>query len=177
MIPIVSWILLVLGIFVWLFGNRMWLLGAGAGALLGFGLLSLIPSLASGWLGFIIVVGLAILFGVLGMLGKAFTKLIAMVIGFIAGGALVIAFMGMLNITGVSFLTWIIALLGGLVGALLFARFVNWGLVIFASLLGSMLVVRGLGDLFLSSLISTIGSVVVVVLTILGIFYHARQMR
>jgi hypothetical protein len=176
MLPIVGWTLLGLGIFVWLFGNRMWLLGAGAGALLGFGLLTLIPSLSDGWLGFIIVIGLAILFGVLGMLGKAFTKLIAMVIGFIAGGALVIAFMGMFGIE-VSFLTWIIALLGGLIGAGLFSRFVNWGLIIFASLLGSMLVVRGLGDLFLSSLNGTLGSVVVVVLTIVGIFYHARKMK
>lgn len=177
MLPIVGWILLGLGIFVWLFGNRMWLLGAGAGALLGFGLLTMIPSLASGWLGFIIVVGLAILFGVLGMLGKAFTKLIAMVIGFIAGGALVIAFMNMLNIGGVSFLTWIIALLGGLIGALLFSRFVNWGLIVLASLLGSMLVVRGLGDLFIPSLNGTVGSVIVVVLTVVGIFYHARQVK
>ncbi len=174
---IVGWVLLVLGIFVWVFGNRMWLLGAGAGALFGFGLLNLIPSLASGWLGVIIVAGLAILFGVLGMLGKAFTKLIAMVIGFIAGGALVIAFMGLLNIAGITFLTWIIALLGGLVGALLFSRFLNWGLIVFASLLGSMLVVRGLWDLFFSTQNGTIGSVIVVVLTIVGIFYHARQMR
>lgn len=176
MLPIIGWTLLGLGVFVWLFGNRMWLLGTGAGALLGFGLIKWIPALSSGWLGFIIVGGLAILFGVLGIFGKAFTKLIAMAIGFIAGGALVIAFMGLFNIN-VSFLTWIIALLGGLVGAGLFARFVNWGFIIFASLVGSMLVVRGLMNLFLPSLEGTIGSVVVVVLTIVGIFYHARQAR
>jgi hypothetical protein len=176
MLPIIGWTLLVLGIFVWLFGNRMWLLGAGAGALLGFGLINWIPPLSTGWLGFIIVAGLAILFGVLGILGKAFTKLIAMTIGFIAGGALVIAFFGIFNIS-VSFLTWIIALLGGLVGAGLFARFVNWGLIIFASLLGAMLVVRGLMGLSLDFLDGVIGSVVVVVLTIVGIFYHARQAR
>jgi hypothetical protein len=176
MLPIIGWTLLGIGVFVWLFGNRMWLLGAGAGALFGFGLLTLIPALKTGWLGFIIVGGLAILFGVLGIFGKAFTKLIAMAIGFIAGGALVIAFMGLFNIN-VSFLTWIIALLGGLIGAGLFARFISWGFVIFASLLGSMLVVRGLMNLFLPSLEGTIGSVVVVVLTIVGIFYHARQAR
>jgi hypothetical protein len=176
MSSIIGWTLLGLGIFVWLFGNRMWLLGAGAGALLGFGLLQWIPALDSGWLGFIIVAGLAILFGVLGVFGKAFTKLIAMAIGFIAGGAVVIAFLNLFNLE-VSFLTWIIALLGGLVGASIFARFVNWGLIIFASLLGSMLVVRGLMDLFLQSLDGTIGSVVVVVLTIVGIFYHARQAK
>ncbi|HTP10318.1 MAG TPA: hypothetical protein VMP08_18825, partial [Anaerolineae bacterium] len=62
-------ILLVLGIFVWLFGNRMWLLGAGAGALLGYGLLRLFPSITDGTLGLLIVIGMAILFGVLGFIG------------------------------------------------------------------------------------------------------------
>lgn len=170
--------LLVIGIVVWLFGNRMWLLGVGAGALLGFGLLGLIPSLNEGWLGWFIVAGMAVLFGVLGFIGKAFTKIIAMVIGFIAGGAVVIGFMNLLGM-GVSFWSWIFALIGGLIGAVLFNRFVDWGLIIFASLLGSMLVVRGAMETFtfLSSLNGTYGSLVIVVLTVLGIFYHARRMK
>jgi hypothetical protein len=169
--------LLVIGIVVWLFGNRMWLLGAGAGALLGFGLLELIPALNSGWLGWFIVAGMAVLFGVLGFIGKAFTKIIAMVIGFIAGGAVVIGFINLFT-SSVSFWVWIAALIGGLIGAVLFNRFVNWGLIFFASLLGSMLV-RGAMEAFtfMSSLNGTIGSLVVVVLTVLGIFYHARQMK
>ena len=32
-------LLLLLGVVVWFFGNRLWLMGAGAGALLGIGLL------------------------------------------------------------------------------------------------------------------------------------------
>jgi hypothetical protein len=55
-------------------------------------------------LGFFIVAGLAILFGVLVFIGKAFTKIIAMVIGFIAGGGIVITFMNLLGIS-VSFLS------------------------------------------------------------------------
>lgn len=78
--------LLAVGIVVWLFGNRMWLLGAGAGALLGFGLISLFHGTYDSWLSFIIVAGMAVVFGVLGFIGKAFTKIIAMALGFIAGG-------------------------------------------------------------------------------------------
>ena len=170
-------ILLALGIIVWLFGNRMWLLGAGAGAILGFGLLGLVPSLSGRWQGFFIVAGMAILFGVLGFIGKAFTKIIAMVLGFIAGGGVVIGFMNLLNMGGVSFWVWILALLGGLIGAGLCSRFVDWGLIIVASLMGSMLVVRGAIEALLPSLNGTYGSLVIVVLTVLGIFYHARQMK
>jgi hypothetical protein len=169
---IVALTMLGLGIFVWLFGNRMWLLGAGAGALLGFALVNLL-SLDTGWLGFFIVAGLAILLGVLGFIGKAFTKLIAMVVGFIGGGALAVAFMGMLSLD-LGLLTWLVALVAGLVGAVVLSRFINWGLIIFASLFGSMLFVRGAMG-FLDFLSGTIGSIVVVVLTVLGIFYHARK--
>jgi hypothetical protein len=172
---IVALTMLGLGIFVWLFGNRMWLLGAGAGALLGFAVLTWFPSLNTGWLAFFIVGGLAVLFGVLGFIGKAFTKIIAMVVGFIGGGALAVVFMDMLGLD-LGFVTWLVALMGGLVGALLLSRFINWGLIIFASLLGSMLIVRGAMG-FLDVLTGTIGSIVVVVLTILGIFYHARKAK
>ncbi len=169
-------LLLVLGIIVWLFGNRMWLLGAGAGAMLGFGLLGLFPSPFQGWVGFFIIIGLAIVLGVLGFIGKAFTKIIAMVIGFIAGGALVIGFLNLLT-SGVTFWTWIGAVLGGLFGAVLFSRFVDWGLIIFASLLGSMLVVRGAMSAVFPSLSGDLGSVLIVALTVVGVLYHEGKKR
>jgi hypothetical protein len=176
MLPIVGFTLLGLGIFVWLWGNRLWLLGAGVGAMLGFSLIGLIPSSSSGWLGFLIVGGMALLFGVLGFIGKAFTKLIAMLFGFISGGAVVISFLNLFGMS-VSFWVWIAALAGGLVVAMLLNRFVDWGLIFFASLLGSMLVVHGAMEALLPSLNGTFGSVIIVVLTVLGIFYHARQMK
>ena len=49
-------ILLALGVCVWLFGNRMWLLGAGAGALLGYGLQRPFPGMADGTLGLLIAI-------------------------------------------------------------------------------------------------------------------------
>lgn len=166
-------ILLALGVLVWLFGNRMWLLGAGAGALLGYGLLRLFPGMADGTLGLLIVIGMAILFGVLGFIGKAFAKIIAMVIGFVVGGGLALGFLDMLGSLG--FIDWILALVAAVVVALIFARFLDWGLIIFAALLGSMLIVRGVMVAFPTLLAGTIGTLVVVVLTAVGIFYHYRQ--
>jgi hypothetical protein len=150
----------------------MWLLGAGAGALLALALTRIFPSLSGGWVELAIVVASAVIFGGLGFIGKAFAKIIAMVLGFIAGGAVVFSFVGLFS-SSVSFWTWILALIGGLIGAVLFNRFIDWGLIIFASLLGSMLIVRGALDAF--TLSGAIASSVTVVLTVLGIFYHARN--
>lgn len=169
--------LLLLGVVVWFFGNRLWLLGAGAGALLGIALLRLFPGMADGFMGLVVVAGLAIALGVLAFFGKAFAKIIAMVIGFIAGGGIVFGFMDALGIVDLGFMAWIIALIGGAVGALLFARFFNWGLIILASLVGSLLVVRGLTIWLLPSLSGPIGTLAILALTGLGIFYHYRQSR
>jgi len=167
-------ILAALGVAVWLFGNRMWLLGAGAGALLGFALLNLIPSLADGTVGLLVVIGLAILFGVLGFMGKAFAKLLAMGIGFVIGGGLALNLLGMLGASS-GFMDWIIAVVAGVVVALLFSRFLGWSLIIFASLLGSMLIVRGAMAAFPDMLTGPIGTAAVLALTAGGIFYHYRK--
>ena len=167
--------LLALGIAVWLFGNRMWLLGAGAGALLGFALLRWFPGMADGWLGFVIVGGLAILVGVLAFFGKAFASIIAMVIGFVAGGAITIGVLDFLGLA-LSLVAWLVALIGGVVGAILFRRFLNWGLIIFASLLGSLLIVRPLVEWF-PSVAGTLGTLLILALTVGGIFYHYRKSK
>jgi hypothetical protein len=169
-------ILIVLGVAVWLWGNRMWLLGAGAGALLGYGLLDLFPSLASGNMGLVVVVGLAVLLGVLAFLGKAFAKMVAIVVGFVIGGGVAMAFLGMLGLdAGVTI--WVVAALSGLVVAVLFARFLDWALIIFASLLGSMLVVRGATAAFPDILSGVMGTAIVLVATAAGIYYHYRRSR
>lgn len=167
--------LLILGVLVWLFGNRLWLMGAGAGALLGVVLLNWFPFLAGGFVGFLIVAGLAVALGVLAFIGKAFTKIIAMVVGFIAGGAIVIAILELFNLNA-SLMVWFLALIGGVIGALLFARFFNWALIILASLLGSVLVVRGALDAALPMLQGTMGGLLILVLTGLGIWYHYRRL-
>lgn len=166
--------LLLLGVIVWFFGNRLWLMGAGAGALLGIGLLRFFPGMADGLAGFFLVAGLAAVLAVLGFIGKAFAKIVAFAIGFIAGGGIV---MGLLDVFGASlgFMDWIIALVGGGIGALLFWRYFDWGLVILASLVGSVLVVRGAMAALLPALSGPLGGLLVLVLTVLGIYYHYRR--
>ena len=166
-------VLVGLGVVVWLFGNRLWLLAAGTGALLGVALLRLFPGLAGGMGGFLLVAGLAVALGVLGFLGKAFTKMIALIVGFIAGGGIALGLIDTLGLN-LGFLDWLLALLAGGIGALLFARFLDWGLILFASLVGSVLIVRG-GLALLPSLSGALGGVVILALAALGVFYHYRK--
>jgi hypothetical protein len=153
----------------------MWLLGAGAGALLGMALLKLFPGMADGWLGLIVVGGLAVLLGVVAFWGKAFAVIIAMVIGFIAGDAIVLSLLDSLTLD-LGMVGWILGLIGGVVGAILFRRFLNWGLIVFASLLGSLLIVRPLVVWF-PSLAGTLGTVLILALAVLGILYHYRKSK
>jgi hypothetical protein len=165
---------LLLGVFVWFFGNRLWLLGAATGALLGIGLMSRFPGLAGGWVGVLLVACLTIGLGVLGFLGRRFAKMIALVIGFIAGGAIALGFLDALGLS-LGFWGWIVAVIVGLAVGLAFRRWSDWGFIILAGLVGSMLIVRGLTLAFIPSLTGPLGTVIIVALTALGIFYNYRR--
>ncbi len=169
-----GFILIVLGVLVWLFGNRMWLLGAGAGALLGIGLMHIFPELMDGVFGLLVVIGLAVGLGVLGFLGKPFMKLVAMGIGFVAAGGLAMSVIDVFNLSFGIF-DWLLAVAAGAAGALLFARYFDWGMIIMASLIGSWLVVRGVLLLLAPGSDGLTGTLIAIALTALGIYYHYRQ--
>jgi hypothetical protein len=170
--------LLILGVVVWFFGNRLWLMAAGAGALLGVALLRLFPgSLDTGFIGFLIVAGLAVTLGILGFIGKAMAKMIGLIIGFVAGGAIAMGLLDTLGLGMPALWSWLIALVGGAIGALLFARYFDWALIILASLLGSVLIVRGAMAALLPALLGPLGGLAVLALTALGIWYHWRRQQ
>jgi hypothetical protein len=165
---------LVLGVVVWFFSNRLWLLGAATGALLGIGLLGRFSGLAGGAGGFLLVVGLAIALGILGFIGKRFTKLIALIIGFLAGGGIALGILDALG-AGLGFWDWILAVIVGVASGLAFRRWADWGFIILGSLIGSLLIVRGLTLALLPSLAGGLGTVIFLALTGLGVYYHYRR--
>ena len=73
MAPWLSLGLVVLGIAVLFLGNRLWLLGAGIGALLGTSLVFLFPSILGGGLGVLTILGLAVTFAVLAVVLRIHT--------------------------------------------------------------------------------------------------------
>jgi len=167
-------LLIVLGIALLFFGKRLWLLGAGIGALLGVGLVRLIPGLGSGWLGVLIILGLAVTVGVLAIIFKASTHLIAYGLGFLAGGAITIAIVDMFSLSS-GVWSFLLAVGGGLIGAVLANRFFDWVILIFAGLIGALLVMRGLDLLVSGGLSDTLTSLGVLVLAGLSIFYQWRK--
>lgn len=167
-------VLLVLGIAVLLFGNRLWMLGAGAGALLGYALTEFFPELFGGTLQLVAIAGLAVALAVLALFGKAFLSLIAMGVGFVVGGGLTLSVLGAFGMT-TSWLVWVAAVVVGVIVAGLFGRFLDWSLVIFASLLGALLIARGAASFFPDLVTEAVSTGIIVVLTGLGIFYHYRR--
>jgi len=128
-------ILLALGVCVWLFGNRMWLLGAGAGALLGYGLLRLFPGMADGTVGLLIVIGMAILLACWVSSVKPLPR--SSPWSLVSLSAAVWRWVSSICSGVWASSIWILALVVAFVVALIFARFLDWGLIIFAALLGS----------------------------------------
>jgi hypothetical protein len=153
--------LILLGLVVLVFGTRFILLGAGVGALLGIGLLQLLPGTQESALWLIIPIGLAVLFALGAGFAKGMIGLITLALGALAGGAIVLAVLDLFGLD-LGFTNWILALIGAVIGAGLMSRFKNWAVIILASLVGALLAVRGLQMLipavqgFLASLIGLV---------------------
>jgi hypothetical protein len=165
----VAIVLIVLGFFLLGFGNRLAILGAGVGALLGVTIVSILPGEPGIWLWVLVPFGLAILFAVGSGLAKAMINLVTLALGALAGGAVILA---LLNLFGLDwgFTNWILALIGAVIGAGLMVRFKTWAVIILAAIVGSLLVVNGLQTIF-PSFNDTIASLVGLALVGLGIAY------
>jgi hypothetical protein len=167
--------IIALGLVVLLFGRHLALLAAGAGALLGVGVLQFLPGQQDGIVGLLFVFGLAILGGVLGFVAKGLTHLIIIIIGFIAGGGLVLAGLDALAIS-LGLMAFVVASLGGLIAAVLANRLFDWAVIVLAGLVGAALTMRGL-QLLVPSLVGWIGLIIGVALAVLGIVYQSRGRR
>lgn len=156
-------LLIALGVIVLVFGNRLAVLGAAVGALLGVVLLRFLPGDQGAFLTLGIPIGLA----VLGFIGAGFAKgivaLITMILGIVAGVAIVLAVLDLLGIELGFFIDAILALLGGLVGWALVRRFKDLAVIILAGLVGALLVMRGLGEV-LPALNGAVATILVIVI-------------
>jgi hypothetical protein len=155
-------LLIAIGIAVLAFGSRLAVLGAAVGALLGLSLLHVIPGSSGPLLQLAIPTGLA----VLGFFGAAFAKgiidIVILVIGALAGAAIVLGFLDLFRIDFIS-LDWLAAVVGGILGMIMVRRFKNWAMIILAGLIGGLLVTRGLSD-WLPFLQGALGTLLVIVL-------------
>ena len=136
-------IVIILGLMVLGFGSRMALFGAGVGALVGIAILRLLPGVQDSWLWLIVPLGLAILFALGSGIAKGFIGLIALALGALAGGAIVLRLLDMFGLDW-GLVNWVFVLVGAVIGAGLMSRFKDWAIIILAAIVGALLCTRGL---------------------------------
>lgn len=138
---------LLVGLLLLLLGRRLfWLFVAAAGFLAGVEVAPMILPHQTELFTLLVAIGL----GIVGALLAIFLQKVAVAIaGFAAGGYLASALSGpLLGGTGASHPgTWILFVIGGILGAVLMIVFFNWALIIFSSMEGAHLIIRGLPTL------------------------------
>ena len=164
-------LVIAIGIAVLISGKRLAVLGAAVGALLGVALLRLIPGSSALW----IQLGVPFALAALGFFGAAFAKgivgIVTLVLGAIAGVAIVLAVVNMFSLNLGWWVDLLLALVGGVIGIVLVQRFKDMALIILAGLIGGLLVTRGLSA-WLPFLQGIAGSLLAILLAVVAIAYH-----
>ncbi len=157
-------LIIAIGIAVLLLGKKLAVMGAAVGALLGVGLLRLLNIPVTDVLLTLLIPGLLAVIGffVAGF-AKGIVNIVLLVLGALAGAAIVLAFLDLFHI-GSGLLDWILAAVGGVVGFILARRYHDWALIILAGVIGGLLVTRGLSEWLPFLKDSLIGTLLVIVL-------------
>jgi hypothetical protein len=157
-------LIIAIGIAVLVVGKRLAVMGAAVGALLGVALLYLFNvKVTDNLLLALLIPGLLAVIGffVAGF-AKAIVNIVLLVLGALAGAAIVLAFFNLFNV-GSTLFVWILAVVGGVVGLIMVRRYHDWAMLIFSGLVGGLLVTRGLSE-WMSFLQGAIGTLLVIVL-------------
>ena len=163
-------LLIAIGVVVLFLGKRLAVLGAAVGALLGIGLLRFFPGSSS----LLVQLAVPITLAVIGFFAAGFAKgivnIILMVIGALAGAAIVMGFFDLFGINS-TLVELMLALLGGVLGIILINRFKDLAVIILAGLIGGLLITRGL-TVWLPFMQGALGTLLVLVLAGIGIAYQ-----
>lgn len=169
-------ILILLGALAFFYAHRLVVLAAAAGALLGFSISALYPSIFGDGMQTAMIAGMAALLAALAYLGKASFERVATGVGFGIGTGIALSVLSNFEAMALS-LVWIVALLAGGVVALAFHRYLDWAVINFSSFLSALLVVMGATAILPELLGGLIGPVIVGALTGIGIYYQNTRMR
>ena len=136
---------ILIGIVLILFGRRLFWLFVGA---IGFVFaMNLAVQAFPGPQGGISIIALiiGIVAGLIGALLAIFLQELAVgVAGFLAGGQIVLSLMGMLGLTDMSVLAWVLAAVGAVAGLILALALLDWALIILSSLSGAALIAESI---------------------------------
>lgn len=167
-------LVIALGVAVLLFGNRLAILGAAVGGLLGAVLLQLFdnPTLTTQLL---VVLGMALGGFFLAAFARGVIEVVILVIGAMAGAAIVLSLLDLFNIDQ-GLVNWLLAIVGGVIGLMVIRRARrgdrDWGMIILADLVGALLILRGLVLLFNIERNTVLYTVILLGLLILGFVFQ-----
>ncbi len=115
-----------------------------------------------------LVLVVALIAGVIGAVVAIFARWVGIILaGFWAGSVLATSMMAMLSVD-LGALNWLVWIVAGVAGAFLFARFLDWGLIILSSLTGAGIIVRAL------TLTNPLAWIVWLILIGVGIYVQAN---
>lgn len=158
----------LVGVALLFFGRRaFWLFVAGAGFVAGLSLANNIFQ-ASESVGLIIGIGVGLIAALLAVFLQRFAISLA---GFLVGGYIALQVLPILNVEGGWWATVLTFIIGGVIGVILIGMFLDWALISLSSLAGAALVTDAL------NLSSGLGTVVFLILTVLGVVFQAREIR
>ena len=160
-------IALVAGLLLLFFGKRLfWLAAALVAFLFGY---QLFGNLLGPGLSLLLAVILGIVFA---WLAIKFIKWAAYFIAFLAGA---IALPYLMGIFGIEMTWFILALIGGAIGLILVAVAFDWGLILITAWAGASAITFGLQQWL--TLDGTFGTVIFLVLMVVGVLWQASQRR
>ena len=164
MLSIIS---LILGVALFVAGRKLfWLFVGAAGFVTGLQLATQFwqgPELRA------IVIGVVV--GVIFALLAIFLQSVAIgIAGFLAGGYILTVLAGMIGLNQGAF-SWIVYIIGGIIGVLLVIFLFDWAIITLSSLAGASLITQAL------LLPNGIGGVIFIVLVIVGVVIQASTMQ
>ena len=169
-IPVFPILGLVFGILLLLFGRRLfWLFVGAVGFLFGLSLATRFFSAQPEW----VTLALALICGLAGALLAVFVKRIAIAVaGFAVGGYIIYQIMAMVQ-ANLGELTWVIYIVGGILGAIIFALLFDWTLIILSSITGAIMTTQAIPI----PLPGALEIILAVVLVIVGLVFQANMKK
>lgn len=162
---------ILIGIGMLLFGRKLfWVFAAGVG----FITAATWASRAFMGRSDVIVLLIALAAGVVGGLVAMFIRWLGIgLAGFLGGGYLVFSLLALFSLDPGG-LSWILYVLGGVIGVILFSIFFDWTLIILSSISGAVILTQSLIRPF--SIPRPLGLIMIAIMIILGIVVQARTL-
>jgi len=167
MFPILG---LVFGILLLIFGRKLfWLFVGAVGFLFGLSIATRFFSAQPEW----VVLVIALVMGLIGALLAVFVKRIAIAVaGFLAGGYLIFQLVAM-GQPNLGQYTWVVYIVGGIFGAIIFALMFDWTLIILSSMIGAVLTTQAIPV----PLPNALQVILAVILAIIGMVFQGNIKR